>query len=247
MTILVRSESQAACSVSGGWIRFLKKISRFASGDGGGQTFVFSSMFTGIVQEKGKVISFVENPQGYRLVVQAQAVLEDLAEGDSIAVDGCCLTATDFDRESVSFDLLGETVRLTSFAELKQGDSVNLESSLRFNGKIGGHFVTGHIDEVGIVEKAEMRGNDFYLQVRPPKDFARYLIYKGSIAIAGVSLTVAEVSETSFSVWLIPHTLGKTNLGDLRPGSKVNLEFDLLGKYVEKLLGEGHLSGNSDK
>jgi len=204
------------------------------------------SMFTGIVQEKGKVISFDRSPKGYRLVVQARTVLEGLEEGDSIAVDGCCLTATEFDEESVSFDLLEETVRLTSFSGLEVGNSVNLESSLRFNGKIGGHFVTGHIDDVGIVENAEMRGNDFYLQVRVSEKFARYLIYKGSIAIAGVSLTVAEVDGESFAVWLIPHTLEKTNLGDLRPGSKVNLEFDLLGKYVEKLLAAGHFGGRSE-
>lgn len=197
-------------------------------------------MFTGIVQEKGKVLSFREARQSWRLAVGVSAVLEDLSAGDSIAVNGCCLTATDFDREQVSFDLLGETVRLTSFADLRAGDFVNLESSLRFNGKIGGHFVSGHIDGVGEVEVFEARGKDYYLRIRAPEDFARYLIYKGSIAIAGVSLTVAEVSEESFAVWLIPHTLEKTNLGDLKPGARVNLEFDLLGKYVERLLGAGN-------
>src|SRR5690625_3735845 len=201
----------------------------------------FLSMFTGIVQEKGEVLEFSKGSRSRRLRVRAKKMLEDLEIGESIAVDGCCLTATEFDSDSIAFDLLDETVRLTSFSEIQPGASVNLESSLRFNGKIGGHFVTGHIDGVGIVEIAEHRGNDFLLQVRPPDGFSRYLIYKGSIAIAGVSLTVAEVNDESFSVWLIPHTLQETNLGDLQPGSKVNLEFDLLGKYVEKLLAAGNL------
>lgn len=196
-------------------------------------------MFTGIVQEKGKVLSFTEGPQSWRLTVAAREVLKELAPGDSIAVNGCCLTATDFDEEKISFDLLAETVRLTSFADLKPGEFVNLEGSLRFNGKIGGHFVSGHIDGVGEVEVFEARGKDFYLRVGIPPECSRYLIYKGSIALAGVSLTVAEVDEESFAVWLIPHTLKETNLGDLRPGAKVNLEFDLLGKYVERMMKGG--------
>lgn len=202
-------------------------------------------MFTGIVQEKGKVLSFEEGSQSWRLTVGARAVLEDLVVGDSIAVNGCCLTASAFDRETVSFDLLGETVRLTSFADLRTNDFVNLESSLRFNGKIGGHFVSGHIDGVGEVEVFEERGKDVFLRVRPPHGFDRYLIYKGSIAIDGVSLTVAEVDENGFAVWLIPHSLAVTNLGDLRPGKKVNLEFDLLGKYVERMLADKSLPGRT--
>lgn len=193
-------------------------------------------MFTGIVQEKWKVLAFREEKQGWRLTVAASEVLHDLSAGDSIAVDGCCLTATAFDREKVSFDLLAETVRVTAFAGLTEGTGVNLESSLRFHGKVGGHFVTGHIDGVGEVEVFEQRGSDFYLRMRPPEGSSRYLIYKGSIAINGVSLTVAEVDDHAFAVWLIPHTLQVTNLGELRPGQRVNLEFDLLGKYVERLL-----------
>jgi riboflavin synthase len=198
-------------------------------------------MFTGIVQEKGRVLDFSRSPAGWRLSVQADQVMHDLSVGDSIAINGCCLTATAFDAESVRFDLLDETVRVTSFADLRAGDQVNLESSLRFNGKVGGHFVTGHIDGVGEVTVFEKRGSDFYLRVRPPAECMHYLIYKGSIAISGVSLTVAEVDENSFSVWLIPHTLEVTNLGALRPGDRVNLEFDMLGKYVERLLNSSVL------
>jgi riboflavin synthase len=193
-------------------------------------------MFTGIVQEKGEVVVFREEAQAWRLTVAAGAVLRDLAAGDSVAVNGCCLTAVQFDERSVSFDLLGETVRVTSFSSLQPGQFVNLETSLRFNGKIGGHFVTGHIDGVGEVLVFEERGKDYFLSVRVPSGWERYLIYKGSIAINGVSLTVAEVSGDVFSVWLIPHTLQATNLGELTPGVRVNLEFDMLGKYVEKLL-----------
>ncbi len=193
-------------------------------------------MFTGIVSEAGKVIEFREGKRAWHLKIEAHEVTRDVAMGDSIAVNGCCLTVVKFDETSLSFDLLGETVRLTAFADLAVGQAVNLESSLRFNGKVGGHFVSGHVDAVGEVVKAETRGKDLYLQVRIPPEFAGYLVYKGSIAIDGVSLTVAEVFENSFAVWLIPHTLEVTNLSEKAEGSKVHLEFDLLAKYVESLL-----------
>lgn len=196
-------------------------------------------MFTGIVQEKGRVVSFEEGSKSWRLTVAAETVAEDIALGDSIAVNGCCLTAIEFDSRQISFDLLAETVRLTSFAKLRANDFVNLESSLRFNGKVGGHFVTGHIDGVGEVDAFEARGRDYFLRVRTPVGSGRYLIYKGSVAINGVSLTVAEADTDGFAVWLIPHTLEVTNLGELASGSVVNLEFDMLGKYVERLLAAG--------
>jgi riboflavin synthase len=192
-------------------------------------------MFTGIIEETGTVSDFSEQDAAYRLKLNASRVLEGLEMGDSIAVNGCCLTAIEFDKECVSFDLLQESVRLTSFQTIKAGDPVNLERSLRFNGKIGGHFVTGHIDATGKVTHAERRGKDLYLRIEPPADFLKYLVYKGSIAIDGVSLTVAEVDETGFAVWLIPHTLEVTNLHAKVPGSLVNLEFDLLAKTLERL------------
>ncbi len=193
-------------------------------------------MFTGIVEETGKVLSFEEGADAFRLKIRSKKVQEGLALGDSVAVNGCCLTATDFCADSVSFDLLAETVRLTSFGELSEGSGVNLERSLNFNGKIGGHFVSGHIDAMGRVEILEMRGKDYYLRTTPPSEYLRYVIYKGSIAIDGISLTVAEVDDTGFAVWLIPHTMHVTNLRERKSGHHVNLEFDLLGKYVEKLL-----------
>ncbi len=198
-------------------------------------------MFTGIVQEKGRVLEFRREAGGWRLSVEAEAVLRDLAVGDSIAVDGCCLTATEFGDGRICFDLLEETVRVTKFGVLRAGDFVNLEESLRFNGKVGGHFVTGHVDGVGRVRVFEKRGNDYFLEIEPPTGAVRYLIYKGSIAINGVSLTVAEAGAESFAVWLIPHTLQVTNLGELRDGDAVNLEFDMLGKYVERLLSTSNI------
>jgi riboflavin synthase len=192
-------------------------------------------MFTGIVEETGSVESFVPSAQAWKLRLQAKTVLQGIALGDSIAVNGCCLTVTRFEDSIVEFDLLEETRRLTSFSVLGPGYAVNLERSLRFDGKVGGHFVTGHIDGLGIVEVFEQRGKDHYLRVRCPEGSGRYLIHKGSIAIDGISLTVAEVEGDCFAVWLIPHTLSVTNLREKKPGDPVNLEFDLVGKYVEKL------------
>lgn len=193
-------------------------------------------MFTGIVEETGRVVGFNRAAAAWHLEITAERVLTGLAAGDSIAVNGCCLTVTRFEADRLHFDVLEETRRLTNFTALASGSKVNLERSLRFDGKIGGHFVTGHIDGLGLIEIFEQRGADHYLKVRVPDGAGRYLIHKGSIAIDGISLTVAEVSADSFAVWLIPHTLAVTNLHGRRAGDALNLEFDMLGKYVEKLL-----------
>lgn len=193
-------------------------------------------MFTGIVEETGRVAVFEPRAAAWRMIVAARAALADLTLGDSIAVNGCCLTAVRSDGETVEFDVLEETRRVTSFSALQSGSLVNLERSLRFGGKVGGHFVTGHVDTVGRIETFEARGADFFLRVRLPAGTGRYLVHKGSIAIDGISLTVAEVTEEAFAVWIIPHTLEVTNLRQKRAGDPVNLEFDLLGKHVEKLL-----------
>ncbi len=194
-------------------------------------------MFTGIVEETGRLLAFAPQAAGpWRMTVAAQAALAGVTRGDSIAVNGCCLTVTDFDAAALRFDVLEETRRLTNFAELRSGGLVNLERSLRFGGKVGGHFVTGHIDALGTVEVFEPRGPDHYLRVGVPPELTRHVVHKGSIAIDGVSLTVAEVDEDGFAVWLIPHTLAVTNLGQRRAGDRLNLEFDLLGKHVERLL-----------
>ena len=194
-------------------------------------------MFTGIVEETGKILSFDLSEEAYLLRIKAQKVLEGIAHGDSIAVNGCCLSVTQFDHETgeIQFDVLEETKRLTSFANLAAGNLVNLERSLSFNGKVGGHFVTGHIDATGEVEVLEKRGNDFYLRVSIPEEQSKYVIWKGSIALDGISLTVAEANPNSLAVWLIPTTMEITNLSEKKAGDLMNLEFDLLGKYVESL------------
>lgn len=193
-------------------------------------------MFTGIIEETGTVQSFQKLEKAWRLKLAASLVLKDLSLGDSIAVNGCCLTVVNFASATVEFDLLEETVRLTNFSALQPGSKVNLERSLSFGGKMGGHFVTGHIDGQGVIEVFEKRGSDSYLKVKCPEASGKNLIHKGSIAIDGISLTVAEVEGDCFAVWLIPHTCEVTNLSTRQAGQSVNLEFDMLGKYVEKLL-----------
>ena len=193
-------------------------------------------MFTGIIEETGRVVAFTEGPDSWRLQVAAKLVASDVRLGDSMAVNGCCLTVTKFDAGNLWFDVLAETRRLTSFAQLAPESLVNLERSLRADTRLGGHFVSGHIDAPGRVEIFEARGKDHYLKVQVPGGFARYLVYKGSIAIDGISLTIADVTDTSLAVWIIPHTLAVTNLREKHVNDPVNLEFDLLGKHVEKLL-----------
>jgi riboflavin synthase len=193
-------------------------------------------MFTGIIEEVGQVVAFAPAKEAWSLQIAARIVPADVALGDSIAVNGCCLTVTRFEAGHLWFDLLEETRRLTNFSELRPGSAVNLERSLKHEGRMGGHFVSGHIDALGRVELFEARGKDHYLRVTGPAGTGRYLVSKGSIAIDGISLTVAEVAGDSFAVWLIPHTMAATNLREKRSGAGVNLEFDLLAKYVEKLL-----------
>jgi riboflavin synthase len=193
-------------------------------------------MFTGLVEETGTVESFARAGAGWTLRLRAERVLQDLSAGDSLAVNGCCLTAVSLDSGSVSFDVLEETRRLTNFGFLTPGSPVNLERSLRADSRLGGHFVTGHIDGLGHIEAFEARGADHRLALRGPAGSGRLVIVKGSIAVDGMSLTVAEVAGDAFVVWIIPHTLAVTNLRNRKAGDAVNLEFDMLGKYVEKLV-----------
>jgi riboflavin synthase len=193
-------------------------------------------MFTGIVEETGRVVSFEHKAAAWRLVIESSVVVQGTNVGDSIAVNGCCLTVVACEGPRLSFDLLEETVRLTNIANVGAGGVVNLERSLRPDGKMGGHFVTGHIDGPGEIVVLEPRGADRYLRVRFPAQYRGLLVPKGSIAIDGVSLTVVEVTDDWFSIWLIPHTMEATNLGGRRAGDQVNLEYDMLAKYVDRLL-----------
>jgi riboflavin synthase len=195
-------------------------------------------MFTGIVEETGTVEKIRRGMKSISLTVRAKNSARGLKIGGSLAVNGCCLTATKiFTRGTfklVQFDLLAETWTRTNFQFLKTGSLVNLERPLRAGGEFGGHFVTGHIDGVGKISRWEKSGADYVLEIAAPEDVMRYVIEKGSIAIDGVSLTVAGVGKKSFCVWIIPHTMAVTNLCGRKTGDAVNLEADLLGKYAEK-------------
>lgn len=197
-------------------------------------------MFTGIVENMGIVASFAEEEEAWRLVVELPFIDGGgLKPGDSLAIDGCCLTVTELSGQNASFDLLEETLSRTTFGSLAAGDKVNLERSLAADGRLGGHFVTGHVDATGEVTVFEERGKNIYLQVRVPEEFSHYLADKGSIAVDGCSLTVCDVQQDLFAVWLIPHTLSLTSLESLKVGDLVNLEFDLLAKYVERISSRG--------
>lgn len=194
-------------------------------------------MFTGIVEETGKVISFEEGAQSWRLVLEAHTVTQDLQMGDSVAVNGCCLTAVAIGENRIEFDLLEESKRLTSIGGVGAGGKVNLERALLPTTRMGGHFVSGHVDGTGVIEAIEPRGKDFFFRIQCDADKLRYIVHKGSITVDGISLTVAEVDETGFAIWLIPHTMEVTNLHTKKVGDLVNLENDLIAKYVEKLRG----------
>lgn len=193
-------------------------------------------MFTGIVETAGKVVDLVKTSGGCRFIVEAPAIIEGVQLGDSIANNGCCLTVVQIEGSRLGFDLLEETQRLTNLRNLKPGCAINLERSLPANGRLGGHFVTGHVDETGLITKWEKSGADHELEVEIPEKFAAYLIPKGCIAIDGISLTVGNVSRSRFNVWIIPHTRQVTALRERTVGDPVNLEFDLLAKYTEKIL-----------
>jgi riboflavin synthase len=197
-------------------------------------------MFTGIVEETGTVEKIENGKKSILLTICAHNSARGLIIGGSVAVNGCCLTAVKVSSRGksklVQFDLLVETWRRTNLQFLKIGSPVNLERPLRAGGEFGGHFVTGHIDGVGKILRWEKSGADHVLEIDAPKEILRYVIEKGSIAIDGISLTVAGVGKKSFCVWIIPHTLKVTALRERKIGGAVNLEADLLGKYAEKFL-----------
>ncbi len=196
-------------------------------------------MFTGLVEETGIAEALHRRQGASRLVVRAGGIAPECREGESIAVNGCCLTVAEPPADGrLAFDLLDETLRRTNLGQLEPGTPVNLERALAANGRLGGHFVQGHIDCVAAIRAWEPVGLDYRLNIELPPEFARYVVEKGSIAVDGISLTVAELTEASFTVWIIPHTREVTNLCNAHTGRTVNLEFDLLAKYVERLLME---------
>lgn len=193
-------------------------------------------MFTGIIEEVGRVVSVRKGAQSCILTVQASTVLTDVHLGDSIATNGVCLTVTDFTRTTFSADVMHETLDRSSLGALRPGSPVNLERAMLAGGRFGGHIVSGHIDGTGTIRAIKEDDNAVWYTIDAPRDIVLFIVEKGSIAIDGISLTVARVDASSFSVSIIPHTRAETNLTFKRVGDIVNLENDVIGKYVERLL-----------
>lgn len=200
-------------------------------------------MFTGLVEELGYVQAMVRGSKSVRLTVSADKVLADAKLGDSIAVNGTCLTVVAFTTASFTADVMPETVDRTVLAGLKSGDRVNLERTLAVGDRLGGHIVTGHIDGIGRIKEKRRLDNAVIITITAPVAVMKYVVNKGSIAIDGISLTVVEYTETAFTVSLIPHTAAMTTLGFKQAGEPVNLETDIIGKYVEKMLYRERASG----
>jgi riboflavin synthase len=194
-------------------------------------------MFTGLIREIGTVVSVEGGGEGARVEVNAPKTARAAAIGDSISIDGVCLTVVARDAETLAFDAVPETLARTALATLEPGSRVNLEPALRAGEPLGGHYVQGHVDGVGSVRSVESEGDGRRIWFDLPAELLRYVVEKGSIAVQGTSLTVAGADDTGFAVALIPHTLDATNLSRLEAGSRVNIEVDILAKYVEKLLG----------
>jgi len=200
-------------------------------------------MFTGIVEEAGVVAAIKPTSKSIALTVRAGTLARGIKLGASVAVNGCCLTVVKISKRGkftlLQFDVLQESWRRTNLRFAKPGSVVNLERPLRADGELGGHFVTGHVDDVGKIIRWEKSGADHVLEIAAPAEVMRYVIFKGSIAVDGISLTVAGVTKKSFRLWIIPHTFEVTTLRERKVGDAVNLEADLLGKYAEKFLAAG--------
>ncbi len=193
-------------------------------------------MFTGLIEEVGSVIAVGASKNGNQLKIAAPHVAKKIRRGDSLAVNGCCLTLSSHRGEELVFDLLDETIARTNLKNLQRKQQVNLERAVSGTERFGGHFVQGHIDCVSPVIAYQKSGADFRLEIELPRAFAHYVARKGSIAVNGISLTVAEVLSETFVVWIIPYTKTHTNLGRVQMGDPMNLEFDILAKYVERML-----------
>ena len=193
-------------------------------------------MFTGLVEEVGRVVEADANDRSTRLQIVAPRTATQTKTGESIAVNGCCLTLTSRCCDRLSFDLLEETIARTNLRDLQPNNPVNLERALRTDGRLGGHFVQGHVDCVAAIVGFDAKGADFRLEIELPENSRHYVVSKGSIAVNGISLTVADVLPTSFVVWIIPYTKRHTTLDRAAIGNLVNLEFDVLAKYVERMV-----------
>lgn len=193
-------------------------------------------MFTGLIIELGEIAAIDRHAHDAKLAIKGRKILEDIAIGDSIAINGVCLTVTLVKGDVVSFDVSGETLKSTNLGELKRGDKVNLEPSLRPNSKMGGHFVSGHVDGTGRIRRRSTEGNAERIEIEAPVSVLKYLVQKGSLSVDGISLTVVDVLNDAFSLVIIPHTRSLTTIGFKKVGDTVNLEPDIFAKYVEKFL-----------
>ena len=196
-------------------------------------------MFTGIVEEIGTIKAIQKGASSAILRIQAAKIMTDMHIGDSIAVNGICLTVTEFSAKEFAADVMHETLNRTNLGQLRQGSSVNLERAMAANGRFGGHIVSGHVDGVGTVSSIQRDDNAIWYTISAGPEILKYIVEKGSITIDGTSLTVARVSDKDFAISAIPHTVAITILGQKKVGDKVNLENDIIGKYVEKLLQGG--------
>lgn len=201
-------------------------------------------MFTGIIEEVGIVSGIKQAAQGAVITVKCSKVLSDVKLGDSIAINGACQTVVRFDRASFDADASQETLNLTNFNDLKISTKVNLERAMPANGRFGGHIVSGHIDSTGIFKKKEAQGIAEIYYFEAPDCVLKYMVYKGSICVNGISLTIASLEDNLFSIAVIPHTVKETNLTELKPDDRVNLESDVLAKYIEKFISK---SDNKDR
>lgn len=193
-------------------------------------------MFTGLIEEIGEVESVIKSAKSAKITIKAYKVLEGIKIGDSICTNGVCLTVTSFDRNRFIVDVMAETMRRSNLKNIAKGDKVNLERALSIGDRLGGHIVSGHIDGTGIIKDYEKEDNAIWITIEVSSEILKYIVQKGSIAIDGVSLTVAYVDEASFKVSIIPHTKDVTTLCQKKKGDEVNIECDVLGKYVEKFI-----------
>lgn len=204
-------------------------------------------MFTGIIEEIGKVKAINGSQDSIEMVIQAKKILEDVNLGDSISVNGVCLTVTEFTSDGFTVDVMPETVKSTSLRELRQQSAVNLERAMSAGGRYGGHIVSGHVDGIGKIVRKEPKGNAVYYEIEIPEELVQFMIYKGSVAVDGTSLTIFGLTENTFTLSLIPHTLSETILHSKGVGAIVNIECDMLGKYVSSFLQRSLVNDKSAK